>query len=384
MTALGDLLLEEIRRSGPITFADYMARALYDPQHGYYSSGAERTGWRGDFVTSAEVDPAFGELWARFFEQAWEACGRPPRFDLVEVGAGEGGSARAVLSTVAGAFREALFYRLVEPIAALRARQRALLRGFERVGWSHALADVPVAAFGCVFANEVLDNLPVHLVTLRDGCLQELLVATRGERLVLVEDAPRDPGPLEAHLARTAVKLEEDARIEVCLQVHPLVRAAAACLRRGAVVLVDYGMTAGELAQRGGTLARYSGPRADDLVLEDPGAADVTAHVNWTWVRLALKDAGLRPWGPETQRATLRRLGLGELDGRLRAVHRDALRAGDGAAAVRALSRRHGLAALADPGGLGGLGVMTGCASIELPGSPRAHRDRRAAGPCCG
>ncbi|MGH2729464.1 MAG: class I SAM-dependent methyltransferase, partial [Actinomycetota bacterium] len=89
-TTLVDLVRERVRADGPMTFADYMSLALYDPDFGYYASGAERTGWRGHFLTSSELDPAWAALWARGFEQIWDGCGRPDHFTLVEVGPGEG------------------------------------------------------------------------------------------------------------------------------------------------------------------------------------------------------------------------------------------------------------------------------------------------------
>jgi SAM-dependent MidA family methyltransferase len=81
------ILVARIKERGPMPFASYMQMALYHPAHGYYSSGP-RTGFAGHFVTAAEIGPAFGALWARGFAQIWDACGRPERFDLVEIGAG--------------------------------------------------------------------------------------------------------------------------------------------------------------------------------------------------------------------------------------------------------------------------------------------------------
>ena len=42
-TPLERILLDTVRRSGPITFRQYMAFCLYHPVHGYYLHGPERT-----------------------------------------------------------------------------------------------------------------------------------------------------------------------------------------------------------------------------------------------------------------------------------------------------------------------------------------------------
>ena len=56
--AIADL----IRERGPLTVAAFMELALYDPELGYYARAAQRSGRAGDFFTSVDVGPLFGEL----------------------------------------------------------------------------------------------------------------------------------------------------------------------------------------------------------------------------------------------------------------------------------------------------------------------------------
>ncbi len=344
-----------------------MQLALYHPRYGYYASGIERTGWSGDFVTAPELDPAFGRLWARAFEGVWEACGRPRSFEVAEIGPGEGGFAEAVLSSVAGDFAAALSYRLVERLPALAARQRERLEGFERAAWTPAITDIPDIGAGCIFANEVLDNLPVHLVQQRNGSLAEVCVDVDGEDFVPAFLPPSSP-ELGAFLERVGVELAEGHVYEVPLAAQSLVARAARCLGRGALIVVDYGHDAHTLAERAaGTLLAYSSQGTDDGVLERPGEKDITAHVNWSAIRGACEAGGLEVHGPRSQRDVLRALGLDDLHDGLRAEHRKAVDLGRGKDAVAALSRRQALGALADPGGLGALEVMVAVAKIPPP-----------------
>ena len=293
--------------------------------------------------------------------------GRPERLELVEVGPGEGSFASGLLRALEPPLGDAVGLRLVEPRAALRARQRDALAGCRRVSWSATLAEVPPAPHTCLFANELLDNLPVHLVTTRAGALAELWVDAR-EELELVPGEPSTPA-LEEHLARLGIDLPEGHRFEVGLAATSFAAAAAETVRTGAVVLIDYGREAADLAARAsGTLASYSPRGAGDDVLARPGSADVTAHVDWTSVRLALRDGGLTTIGPLDQASFLRGLGAAQLDAAAKEEHERALRCGDGTGAIRALSRRQAIGALTDPGGLGGLGVMVGLRGLE----PRA------------
>lgn len=367
MTPLEQLIVERIEAQGPMPFAAYMAMALYHPEHGYYSSGAERTGWAGHFLTSPELDPAFGELWSAGFEQAWDACGRPESFDVVEIGPGEGSFAAAVLTAARGSFRRALRYRLIERIPSLRDRQSARLREFDNVEWSASITDVPSGEFACVFANEVLDNLPIHLVEKRDGSLLEVCVEVSEGQLAFGLRPPPSK-EVTAFFDRVGIDLPDGHRFEVTLAAESLVKRAAELFARGAVIFVDYGGDAASLAERStGTLLCYSSSGIDDDPLENPGSKDITAHANWTAVMAACERAGMIVSGPRSQRDILRALGLDALHKRLQAEHDDAVGTGRGRDAIAALSRRQALGVLADPSGLGGLDVLVACKGIPLP-----------------
>ena len=308
MTELEAILHERIARHGPMPFGAFMQLALYHPRHGYYAGGRERSGWRGDFLTSPELSPAFGALWARAFENVWAACGSPDEFTVVEVGPGEGGFAAAVLAGVSDELRRCLRYRLVERIPELQERQLKRLGGFP-VSWSASVTEVPPAGHGVVFANEVLDNLPVHLVERRDGNLLEICVDSSGGRLVETARPPAGD-ELAAWLDRAGVELPDGHRFEVTMGAESFVRHCAAAFETGALVLVDYGAESNELAGRPrGTLVAYSAAGAGENVLARPGEQDVPAHANWTVVRRTCESVGLAPLGPITQREVLLALG---------------------------------------------------------------------------
>jgi SAM-dependent MidA family methyltransferase len=372
--------VERIRAQGPMPFAAFMQTALYHPRHGYYAAGGTRTGWRGDYLTAPEVDPAFGELWAKAFEQVWEACGRPGLFSIVEIGPGEGGFALAALGSMSGPFAEAVRYRLVERSGANEERQRRLLDGFTKISWHRSIQEVPTSEAGCSFANEVLDNLPVHLVERQGGRLLEVCVELGEDGLIPTLRPPGNP-ELQRFLDLCGVQLAEGHRYEIGLAAISLVAHTTSRSRRGASFFVDYGASAAELADRpGGSLLCYSGSGSDDLPLQRPGDKDITVHANWTALTLALRQNGHSVVGPFPQREVLKSLGLDGLHAVLRSEWDRATAAGEGAAALRALSRRQAISVLSDEAGLGGFGVVAGLRGIETPTFLRRVK-REEAGP---
>ncbi|HVF52607.1 MAG TPA: SAM-dependent methyltransferase [Actinomycetota bacterium] len=367
MNELERLISTRIEEGGPMPFGAYMQLALYHPRLGYYGGGRARTGWTGHFVTSPELDPGFGALWARAIEQLWRAAGAPSRWTLVEVGPGEGGLAAGITDSLSPDLAPCLHYVLVERTVEARTRQQARLEASPvSVAWVESLDDLD-AINGCVVAHELLDNLPVHLVQRTGDALEELCVTSSGNDLELIA-LPLHGRELHDYLDRCGVQLPDGHVMEVGLAAESFVARAGDVLERGAVIVIDYGDGASALAARpAGTLVTYSDTGAGDDPLVRPGEQDITAHVNWTAVVGALRRRGLDTHGPLPQRDVLRHLGLAELDASLRSVHDAALARGDGAGAIRALSRRGGLGTLTDPGGLGGLGVVVGLKDVPAP-----------------
>lgn len=355
MNRLARALGKRIMTEGPLSFAEYMRAALYDPHYGYYRSGSERTGWRGDFVTSPEIDPAFGALWSRAFEGIWTDLGRPESFHVVELGPGEGGFARAFADAAGGDFSGALKLHLVEIDPERRTRQETLLAGLA-IDWSDSIEVVEPFSDGIVFANEVLDNQPVHVLRNRAGGWQELHVGLAEARLVELWLECTDTELIEAALGSDS---RAGVEIEVSPDAEDLALRCARLAARGGAVFVDYGLESSSEDRARATLASYSSAGAGDRTIQDPGTVDLTAHVDWTAIGLACsQEADISVAGPVVQRDVLIGLGAREIDEQLKEEHQSFLDAGRGAEAVRALSRRQALRALLDPGGLGGLHVF--------------------------
>jgi SAM-dependent MidA family methyltransferase len=286
MTPLLSPLIARIQREGPITFADFMESALYDPEHGYYSSGRAQIGSRGDFHTAVSVGPLFGALLARQFVEMWQRLGSPSDWALVEQGAFDGQLAADVLSALAefapDCF-ESTTLRLVEPFEALCDRQRKTLSNFQqKVEWFSRIQDLPCFA-GVHFSNELLDAFPVHRLRLTAEGWREMRVGADGNILRWVETAITDPGVLRA--AQRLLPREPGALAEVCSGYAPLLETVAGKLQCGWLLALDYGMSEAELAlpiRRDGTLSAYKEQRRQPGLLDLPGHQDLTAQVNFS------------------------------------------------------------------------------------------------------
>jgi SAM-dependent MidA family methyltransferase len=309
------LIRDEIARRGPITFARFMELALYAPDIGYYMRDAERIGPRGDYYTSSNLHPLFGELIAKQLIQMAQQLGSGP-VTILEQGAGRGALAFDVVHALAHApDLPAWTYLIVEKSPAMIARQRQLLEPLlasARVAWADMLPAAPLD--GCVLSNELVDAFPVHRVVRKDGALREIFVDVAGEGLAECLDAPSTP-ELAAYLDRVGVTLGEGQQAEINLAAIDWMRAVGRSLRRGFVLTIDYGYPAEELYaphRKRGTLLAYHRHRAGEAFYERIGRQDLTAHVDFTTLAWAGRAADLEVAGFADQTNFL--LGLGAHD----------------------------------------------------------------------
>jgi SAM-dependent MidA family methyltransferase len=354
--ALVERLRDAIQAEGPITFARYMQTVLYDPRRGYYTTSAERTTRAGDYLTAPELHPIFGTTLAVQVEEAWDRLGRPAIFILREEAAGSGALGLAILERLVASGSPAAEAVRYLPIEADPRREAAIRAGVKRVGHGAGLAD-PAAAMapvvGMVLANELLDALPVHRLTVLGDDLLELHVDWRGGWFVEVALSPSTPAPAAA-LDRVGVELIEGQVAEVGLAAAAWVRGLGARLERGLAMVIDYGHPAQALydpdLRLRGLLRTYRRHHVGDDPYRFVGRQDVTAHVDWTSLELAAADGGLEVLGRTTQAEALSGLGLGD-----RLVE---LQSQPGLTAEAYAAARASVVRLIDPRAMGGFGVL--------------------------
>ena len=281
--------MNEIRQSGPIPFQDYMARCLYDSELGYYARGESTTvSKKGDFMTSVSVGPVFGTLLAHRLHRFWQANGSPGSFLVLEPGAHDGSLALDFLDAAAKLdqlFAESIDYVISEPLPARWVALQNRLQNKATIVASPGEVHAPI---GALFANEVLDALPVPLFLSGSDGWQEVLVKADDDKLEwdLRPANPALPDDLPVgYLAEGTPDFDSF--------LAPFTKAFEQCLQ----IWIDYGLNADSLihpARTAGTLRCYRNHRSDAHPLDHSGEQDLTADVNFTAFESAARKQGLQ------------------------------------------------------------------------------------------
>lgn len=298
MSDLRIKIAAEIAQEGSIPFARFMTRALYEPSEGYYERPLE-VGKAGDFYTSVSVGKVFGDLLASRFAGWLTEWRDGDSRQIVETGAHDGQLAADILAKLSLLGVSAkIQYWIVEPSEVRRQLQQHTLHEFGgRVHWFKDIHDVPPVN-GIFFSNELLDAFPVHRICwdASQQLWRELLVACYGDKFVWEKAELTFPSNDVSLPREVWPHLPDGFLFEVDRFARAWWKDAAAKLRAGKLMAIDYGFTVEDFlrsGKTGGTTRAYCQHRVTDDLLAHPGEQDLTAHVNFDSIRSAGEEAGL-------------------------------------------------------------------------------------------
>ena len=341
--SLKDRIRDEIARHGPMPFERFMELALYHPEGGFFGSGSLKSDKAGDFLTSPEVSPLFGETLAVHVARERSRIGDP--FSVVEVGAGSGSLLRPLLEKVE------------VPAMAVEVSPAARAALGSAPGEITVADEMPSSIRGVVIANELVDNLPMALAQRSGGGWRERRVGSDQDDLVFIDFEPRPE--VSAWLADFAGDVPDGGWVEAQLAATAWLARVIDELQAGSVVIIDYGdTTEGLLPRRAdGTLRTYRAHHLGPHPLDEPGKTDITADVNFSALAAVAESHGARV---ELQRQDdfLSDLGLRHRLSELREAALSAARDGDVMSQLRIKSTGTEAETLLHPRGLGDFRVL--------------------------
>ena len=358
-----DRLAALISESGPIPVDQFMMMVLTDPEDGYYTQ-SDPIGARGDFITAPEVSQMFGELLGLWAVDSWQRLGSPARFHLVELGPGHGTLMADALraAQVMPAFADALTLHMVEASPTLRDRQIEALP--VPITHHETITSLPTDAPLIVLGNEFFDALPVRQFQHTPKGWVERMVdldraigslglpqPLRRFRFVLAPQALDNPIETLGERVRHAPL---GAVAELARPAEAIVQTLAGQIaaQGGAALFIDYGS---EKSGLGDTLQAVRKHKRHD-VLDEPGTADLTVHVDFERLFHIANAAGVFAYPATTQGKFLTMLGI---DARANRLMREA----DGKQTEAIAAARH---RLVDPEQMGELFKAFGFAHKSL------------------
>lgn len=270
-------------------FSQYMGMALYDPEYGYYATGAQRVGKAGDFITSVSVGRCFGMILARRLYAHWQELESPDTYHIIEPGAHDGSLGADILAEIAqldSDFYQAAHYHLIEATPSLVAAQEAKLSpSFTGKFSTHQQLNQLHQLTGALISNELVDAFPVELIRLEEGKWNLLAVGLDDEQQLEFQLQTITDPTLKQFCASLGTTFEPGYTTEYHCGIRNFADDAANALGQGLFITVDYGHATEDYYHPGrtaGCLQTYYQHQKAEAPLTCPGEMDITSHIDFS------------------------------------------------------------------------------------------------------
>ena len=250
--------------------------ALYDKVNGYYMK-KNPFGKEGDFITAPNITRLFSEIIAIWVLTFWKSIGSPKKFNLLELGAGNGEMMKVIIETLKN-FPECFNncnFQIHEKSEFLKKKQQLNLKS-ENITW---IDDIKINnSYPIVFlANEFFDALPIkQFFKRKEGWVERFVNfkdeknAEFNERSINIKDIEKD---LSFEISKDQEIIEySPSSFEYLKDISNLIKKYD-----GGILIIDYGYLNLKMEE---TLQAIKNHKHSSI-LEDIGESDITYNINF-------------------------------------------------------------------------------------------------------
>jgi len=234
-------------------------------------------GVEGDFITAPNITRLFSEIIAIWVITFWKSVGSPNKFNLLELGAGNGEMMKVIISTLKNfpeCFNNCKF-QIHEKSTFLKEKQKKNLKS-ESVIWLDELKKIN--SYPTIFlANEFFDALPIKQFFKKKDVWVERFVDLREIDKAKFEERFIDIEKIEKKLNFEISKDQEV--IEYSPSSFEYLKDICGIIKKndGGILIIDYGYLNSKMHE---TLQAINKHKYSN-VLEDIGESDITYNINF-------------------------------------------------------------------------------------------------------
>lgn len=283
-------------------FIDY---CLYDRKNGYYMT-KNPFGILGDFITAPNISRLFSEMIAIWTISFWKSLGSPKKFNLIELGAGNGEMMRVMIESFKRfpSFVKSCNIIICEKSPYLIKKQKKILK-FKNIEW---LTDLKkINNLPCIFlANEFFDAMPIkQFLKDKNNWFEKFIHINKNKNLNFINKK------IDIKIIEKRINLNISSRqnfIEYSPQGLKYLNNIFRLIKKnkGGLLIIDYGYFSKKMKNTLQALykKKYS------KVLENVGKSDITHNVNFYLVEKTAKNFRGLNTNFATQKKFLTNLGI--------------------------------------------------------------------------
>jgi NADH dehydrogenase [ubiquinone] 1 alpha subcomplex assembly factor 7 len=278
----------KIKEKNLLSLDRYIEESLYNKKFGYYMK-KDPFGKRGDFITAPNISILFSEMIAIWIISFWENLKRPKKFNLIELGAGNGEMMNVLINTFNKfpKFKDACNINILEKSKLLKKIQKKNIKN-QNTRWLKNLNELNNSP-SIFIANEFFDALPIKQFIKKNNKWHERYVKFTINKKPVYVDLPFDMQKFEKKInfkISYKQKFIEYSPLAVNYLKNIIKKIK---LNNGGVLIIDYGYTDNEIKN---TLQAVSKHKYSD-VLDDFGKSDITYNLSFSLINKIIKKLNL-------------------------------------------------------------------------------------------
>ena len=295
MTTLKKKIEKIIIEQGPISISDFMKLALTDKKNGYYRKKMP-LGSKGDFITSPDISQIFGEIIGVWILDLWIKLGKPKETQIVDLGGGRGTLLSDIKRVLSNKISSYIFIDINVELIKLQKKAVKDAIHFEKI---EDIPNKPTIFIG----NEFLDTFPINQFVLSDKYFKEVCVNYKNKKLIFSHHRTNLSRTLDK---KTLNQIKVNDILEINFESRKFIEKLSRFIKEnnGGAIFFDYGYT----FNHGDTFQAVKDSKFVNP-LDDPGNADLTAHVDFNDLCHQAKNSLVSVWGPDTQGTFLKKMG---------------------------------------------------------------------------
>ena len=294
----------KIKNNKSFTLDKFIEESLYNKTSGYYMK-KNPFGKKGDFITSPNISVLFSEMIAIWVVSFWQNLGCPKKFNLVELGAGNGEMMKVLVNTFDKfpKFKNSCSIKILERSKLLQKKQKNNINK-KNIQWLNDLSELD--NLPCIFlANEFFDALPIKQFIKKERKWFERHVRFFNNKFEYF-DVPFDMEKFEKKIKFKISK--QQSFIEYSPQSTEYLKIINNKIKsnNGGILIIDYAYIDKKMKN---TLQAVSKHKYCD-VLEGFGNSDITYNLSFNLLNRMIKELSTLTTMNTTQGEFLIKLGI--------------------------------------------------------------------------
>ena len=293
------------KKNDILSLDKFIEESLYNKKFGYYMK-KDPFGKKGDFITAPNISILFSEMIAIWIISFWESLKCPQKFNLIELGAGNGEMMRVIINTFNKfpIFKKACNINILEKSKLLKKIQKKNIQS-KNIKWLkdlNELSDLP----SIFIANEFFDALPIkQFIKLKKNWHERYVQFSNLNKLQFL-DIPFDMPNFEKKIK---LKISINQKF---IEYSPLTQEYLQNIinkikfNDGGILIIDYGYTKEHMEN---TLQAVSKHAYSD-VLDGFGKSDITYNLSFSLLNKIITKLGSFASHTINQKTFLKQLGI--------------------------------------------------------------------------